>query len=299
MRDPDSARREFDCEWLGGGASLFFDEPTIKAWVDASLALPSVIPIGDVVAVGGDIGLVADSSACAVMSRDREHVITLRELVELRPKKGAPLKLSQVVATFCETTIRAGADRIMADAHEREPAREYATTANVAIVKPHHEGQSGKFETYEHLRRAMREGRVRLPNHPRLLAQLRLVVVKPQPAGGWKVKSPRRAGMGHGDCVSAVVLAAWQIRTDVRRAAARAELQDTLNRAFNPTPPPPQKVFEYSERVERAVAFGLTPELRERMGIATPTPVAVRRRFEITPDMRVTWTTHDPKKTAY
>ncbi len=100
LRDPDSAQREFDCASLGSDASAFFDKRTIRDAVDDELPLPSPIPAGELAAIGADVGLVSDSSACAVMSRDREAAITLRALVELKPKKGAPLKLSKVVEVF-------------------------------------------------------------------------------------------------------------------------------------------------------------------------------------------------------
>jgi hypothetical protein len=47
---------------------------------------------------------------------------------------------------------------------------------------------------------------VRLPNHGRLLAQLKAIIAKPTPAGGLSISSPRRVNGGHGDLVSALVL---------------------------------------------------------------------------------------------
>ena len=59
-------------------------------------------------------------------------------------------------------------------------------------------------------KKLIHEGRIRLPNHPRLLSQLRSVVSKPTPGGGLTISIPRRRGQGHGDLVSAAVLAIWQ-----------------------------------------------------------------------------------------
>ena len=172
--------------------------------------------------------------------------------MELKPKKGAPLKLSKVVEVFATVAHAAGVERIMADQHERTAAREYADEHGVRIVKPHNEGHEGKFEVYEAMRRAMREGRLRLPHHPRLIAQLRSVVCKPLPAGGWRIEIPRRQGLGHGDLVSAVTLAHWQIRSDEARARAwRDVFLDGMGGADADS-----KVGEVSERIERSAAVG-------------------------------------------
>jgi hypothetical protein len=64
--------------------------------------------------------------------------------------------------------------------------------------------------THTWARALLHEGRLRLPNHPRLLQQLRDVVSKPTPGGGLSITSSRRAGTGHGDLVTAMVLAVYQ-----------------------------------------------------------------------------------------
>jgi hypothetical protein len=74
-------------------------------------------------------------------------------------------------------------------------------------------------DPFKALRDGLNEGRVRLPQHPRLAAQLRAVEGKPRPGPGqeYVIRQPeqRNAGPGgtsaHGDLVSAVVLALWQV----------------------------------------------------------------------------------------
>jgi hypothetical protein len=61
---------------------------------------------------------------------------------------------------------------------------------------------------------------VRLPRHDRLLRQLREVTVRPLTGGGMSVSSPRSPG-GHGDLVSALVLALWQEHGGVEVEAPR------------------------------------------------------------------------------
>lgn len=209
-RDPDNAAVEFDGQFLGGGAGVFFDDDSLRRAVDVDRPQVSRVAPSVAVGAGADLGLVSDSSALAIVASEG-GVLSLLELVEQRPAKGSPLKLSAVVGDFAKAMHGHGVTSALADAWAREPAREYATAAKIAIEAAP-EGQAGKWETYDALRQAMREGRVRLPDHPRLIAQLRAIVAQAQPGGGYAIRSPRRAGGGHGDLVSALVLAAWAAR---------------------------------------------------------------------------------------
>jgi hypothetical protein len=155
---------------------------------------------------GGDIGLVSDSSALAIVGvRGRE--IHLMDLLELRPERGRPLKLSNVIASFAERLESFGIRSFMADGWSREPAREYTDACGLTISAAP-EGQAGKVAVYVATRDAMREGRLHLGMHLRLRAQLRSITSTPVAGGGLKISAPRRGG--HGDLVSAVTLAVSQ-----------------------------------------------------------------------------------------
>ncbi len=238
LRDPDSAANNYGCTFLGGGAEAFFDEASIRASVDTSIVLGRR-PSG-FTHYGADVGLVSDESVIVRADREADGVISIGQIVALKPKKGAPLKLSEVIATFAATMAECGASCFMADGHVREPAREHAATHHIKIDSAP-EGNAGKFKTYELVRRLLREGRLKLPDHPRLLQQLRTIVAKPMPGGGWSISSPRRAGMGHGDIVSALVLAVW--------AAHRA------SRDSNHHPAPRPEIMSFDEHCALAERF--------------------------------------------
>ena len=152
---------------------------------------------------GGDIGLVSDSSALAIVGLSGRD-ITLRDLLELRPERGRPLKLSAVIASFAERLAVFGLRSFMADGWAREPAREYCTPLGIFIEQAP-EGAAGKTAVYLATRDALREGRLALGVNLRLRAQLRSIVSAPTSGGGLKISAPRRGG--HGDLVSALVLA--------------------------------------------------------------------------------------------
>ncbi len=218
--DPETAEREYDAVFNLGGSSAFFDAPSLAAAVRDFID-PVDYPNR---AAGADIGLVRDSSAMVVTGRTapestgnhndaiRAHEarilpfeIAVLSITELRPTKVQPLKLSLVIGTFAETMKAHGVNEVLADGHNRESAREYADLHQIKIAAAP-EGNAGKFETYVLTRKLFREGRLVVPRHARLMAQLRAVRSKPLPGGGYQLISPRSAGGGHGDLVSALVL---------------------------------------------------------------------------------------------
>lgn len=204
-RDPDNAAREHDAIFIGGDASVFFDAVSLRAAiVDGRPPVTYARPTWRSGA-GADLALVSDSSALAIVAYDGEACFELLRIEEKRPAKGAPLKLSEVVRSFAASLRSHGLSSVTADGHVREPAREYAALEKISIVAAP-EGQTGKYETYVALREAFREGRISIPDDARLLAQLRAIVARPRPGGGVAISSPRTRA-GHGDAVSALVLA--------------------------------------------------------------------------------------------
>ncbi len=207
QRDPDNAAREFDAQFMVTGGSLLFDPQSITDAIDDSATGARGADEG--ISCGADLGLIKDSSAIAVVAA-REEKLRLLELVELRPTREAPLKLSAVIGAFAEICTRHGASSFMADGHAREPAREYTDRHGIEITSAP-EGREAKYSSYIALRQAFSERRIRIPNHPRLLVQLRAVKKKPMTGGTFAIFTPRRAGLAHGDLVSALVLAVWSV----------------------------------------------------------------------------------------
>jgi hypothetical protein len=224
-RDPDSAAREFGCAFLSAGSSQFFDDASLNACIDDELVLPAIAGGGAVVHAGFDAGYTRNSSALAIVARTGD-LVRLIELEEMRPKAGEPLKPSKVGRAFRDRVQEyRGCDSVACDGHYVESNREHF--APVRLVEAP-SGQNGKAVVFLATRSAMREGRVRLPNDPRLLKQLRQVVSKALPGGGMAISSPVWRGGEHGDLVSAVVLAIWKATkrgAGMSAAESMAELQ--------------------------------------------------------------------------
>ena len=204
-RDPDNADREFNCKVLSGGSSVYFDHEAIKSAVNPDLDTPSTPPKGATVTAGGDFAFVSNASAFVAVHRVGS-IITVADLVELQPGKGAPLKPSKVMGTFAKHCKSLGITAIVVDGHAREPMREHASDHKIEL-RTAPEGNTGKVAMFTATKEALNEGRLVLPDNPRLLRQLREVVKRPLPAGGVSITSPNRGRGGHGDLVSALVAA--------------------------------------------------------------------------------------------
>ena len=219
-RDPENARREFDAEFMPMGSGLFFDGNAIDQAIDRALTTPLSSDGARGTAVGGDLGLVRDSSAFVAVQQ-REGFFVPAEVVELRPEKGAPLKLSVVCATGAEFARRHAVGSIAVDHHALEPAREHMPD-DVALDAIEG-GQDAKVARYILARSLLNEGRLRVPSSERrLIQQMREVIARPTPGGGLQITLPRRAG-AHGDVLSAFVVALAAIAGDRVFTAARLE----------------------------------------------------------------------------
>lgn len=210
-RDPDNAAREFDAEFMTGGAGLFFGPTLVAPALIQGLPPCLKPPRGAIVGVGGDFGLVRDSSAYAAIHRtartNAPDLYRLGELLERRPTKGSPLKLSEVVKLGCEFAARHERKVIGVDHYALEPAREHLEKD--FVLDPVEEGNAPKTERYLKARELFRQSQIQIPGeYVRLVVQLGDVVGKPLPGGGYSITMPRRHG-AHGDLVAAFVNAIW------------------------------------------------------------------------------------------
>lgn len=208
QRDPENARREFDAEFMTSGTGQFFDSNAIKG------AIRDEEPVYNAryrYACGVDLGFRSDSSALVIVAYDGESY-SIAKILELRPTPEAPLLPSEVVATFAGAAKEFGCSHVISDGHYREAIAEHLRAHSLGLIDAP-AGSIGKQDSYVRTRAVLHEGRCAIPNHPRLVSQLRAVVSKPTTGGGLSISSPRKPGGGHGDLVSAWVLAVHHLAT--------------------------------------------------------------------------------------
>lgn len=209
-RDPENAAQEYGAVFLAAGAGLFFDARAIDQCVDDTL--PEEVPKG-VASAGADWGFEADSCALACAHQEGEGPVLVGSIEEEQPRPGAPLKPSAVVGSFAVTLKDRVIGSVMSDAHYRQAVIEHLTPHGISLEDAPG-GADGKLATWLKFRELVNTGptKIRLPNHPRLIAQLKAVRSRPRPGGGLQIILPRQGnGLGgHGDVAAAAVLAVWQ-----------------------------------------------------------------------------------------
>jgi hypothetical protein len=181
-----------------------------------------------------DLGLVVNSSTlvvtCEPVPGSGKFVIA--DWIELRPEPGAPLKPSEVARTFALCLRKHAIDRVLADGHYLESLREHLAPFRILVI-PLPGGIEGKFEQFSYTRNVLHEGRLALPNDPRMLGQLRAVTSRANAGGSFTILQPKRRDGSHGDIVSALVGATWSVeyaRTH-QPQASRID-SEQLRRAF-------------------------------------------------------------------
>ncbi len=207
-KDPENARRELFCEIDGLFAGEFFDTNALSGAMDSSTEFPAKFNPKWPVAVGCDLGFTRDSSALVVVQFDGKYYRTVF-IEELRPRPGNPLKPSAVIEKFSVITKSYGSSSIIADGYYREVLKEATAKYNLNIIDAQ-EGTKGKAEAFQRTRSVLHDGLVRIPDSAlgrRMVQQAKLVTSKPSPGGTVTIKVPRKIGLGHGDIVSAWVLA--------------------------------------------------------------------------------------------
>ena len=211
VRDPENARREYDCEIDGLSGEGFFDSGALSSSVYETTYPGKYNPLWPT-AAAVDLGFKHDSSTLAIVQYDGRSYNTVL-LMEKRPKAGHPLKPSEVIKDFAEAAKRYGCGSVISDGHYREAVREHLAAHNLGLIDAP-EGMKGKQDSFSRVRSVLHEGNIGLPESEltsRLIAQARMVTAKPSAGGGLSIKIPRKVGLGHGDLVSAWVLAVHKL----------------------------------------------------------------------------------------
>ncbi len=211
-KDPENARRELFCELDHYGSGEFFDGSALTHSLDTVYEFPQPFNPKWPVAVGCDFGFTRDSSAICVVQYDGRYY-RLVYCEELRPKANQPLKPSNVIRRFAEIAKRYGVSGVVADGYYREAVKEYLAEYGLSIFDAP-EGSRGKAESFQRTRSVLHEGLCRIPDVQigrRMVQQAKLVSSKAGAGGTTTIKIPRKIGLGHGDIVSAWVLAVHRL----------------------------------------------------------------------------------------
>lgn len=231
LRDPSNCDREYLAIFSPIGAEQFFSAAEIDACTE-SYPLGQKAEYGDQVIAACDLGFRHDCSVLVVVHLNSKEVRRVVEVVELIPKPGAPLRPSEVLSTFVEVCKKHGATYVIGDHHYKETICEFLAESDIGYM----DAPSQPADAYIKARALLREGLVVLPEHERLLRQMRETKSRLTPGGTVSISNPRWKKGGHGDIVSALVLALW------------ASAGDTIPL---PSPEPGTRAWEADRKDER------------------------------------------------
>ena len=211
-RDPDTARRELGAEWLSAGTGNLFDPSALESSIVEHVPKATHGRIS----IGGDIGLVQDPTAFVVLQRPiGTDEIRVLDVLELKPKRGAPVELENVVRAAAGLCQQYGVRRIHVDHHSLAQAREWASKLGAKIVfEPASESGDRRQLRFQRMADAVKRNRLQIPKAFAPLAdQLGSLVASPRAKGGFSFEAPRRAG-SHADSAMACILAAESLLAD-------------------------------------------------------------------------------------
>jgi Terminase large subunit, T4likevirus-type, N-terminal len=216
-RDPINAAREFGAEFLSIGAGAYFVE--VDACVEQSRKVPLAPEPALHAVAAADFAFNSDHSWLFIV-RVEDGRAVVADWLEIKPRKGSPLKPSEVVGRFAEVMKRHGVEELHSDGHYKEAIKE-ALEKHGLRFRASDGGLSGKLKNYSAAQTLIREVKALLPNLPLLLTPLRETTVKPLPGGSLHISHPRRSNKGHGDAAAACVLALAAVAPVIRRGGFR------------------------------------------------------------------------------
>jgi phage FluMu gp28-like protein len=194
-------RREVLAEWVDDHGAYFSSEEIAGSVDDTPMVTPENAR-GMPVWAGVDWGFAKDASALAVMKFERD----IRRVVWVEERAHMPY------AKFVERVAEVGRGyRFRRVASELNgvgamPTQELSRRLGSSVVVGVHTTADTKEDGFGRLKMLMQSGRLCLPRHPALLAQLSALEFTERDSGSVHVAVPERAG--HDDLAMALCLAA-------------------------------------------------------------------------------------------
>jgi hypothetical protein len=201
-RDAENARREFGAQFMTSTAADFLDPEAVNRSITPDAFTPQW---GDQLVAGIDLGFRSNSSAL-VIAYLRASSVFVVVVEERRPAPGMPLKPSEVMQDFARILKAHHCASVMADMHYRDTALEYLGPVGVGLI----DAPPAPATAWLKVRDLLREGRLHLPPHERLLRQVRETRAKASSGGNVSIQLPHWPTGEHGDLAAAMALAVFQ-----------------------------------------------------------------------------------------
>ncbi len=195
--DPVAFRREYQAEFEAG----------IAAALDSALVRSAVVKRGALGAEPGKKYLIAldpaftgDRFAVIVGHRDGERLVIDR-ITSWRGSKSNPVQIDRTLDAVADLAAGYNAARVVIDQHAAEPIRQGLVKRGVHTLEAPWSNES-KVSALAALRRSLYAGRLELPDHHELIAELLALEQRPLPSGRPRIAAPRS---GHDDFATALM----------------------------------------------------------------------------------------------
>ncbi len=202
-------QREYAAIPMSSGESIFFDHTAVDDAMKHRLVMPVTGAPGTIVTAGADFAFISDHASVSIVHTIGEWKkarVRLADMLEVAPEPGRPLKPGAVVGAFAGKMKEHGCFGIMADGHYKMSIIEHLDEEELGFI----DAPTDVAQPYIRTRVLLNGGRLELPEHARLRLQMKQVMQKPNPGGTLSIILPRKAGAGHCDAISGLVLGVYQ-----------------------------------------------------------------------------------------
>jgi hypothetical protein len=185
QEDPVKAAREFGCIPLSSLSNLFFPPAVLDPCINPTRPVALGQYGGVTHYAGVDLGYRRNSSTLAIArTRVEDNVAELAYYVEKVPPKGQPLKPSEVTREFAEACAWYNCPAMRGDLVGVDSANEELAKLNLGVsYDEYHPTLESNAALFTRLRELMSEGRIDIPNDPRLLSQFKKILGRPMVRG--------------------------------------------------------------------------------------------------------------------
>jgi hypothetical protein len=186
-RDPGNYRREFLAEWDSGIGSLFDIELVRQAVRRGPDALPPRYGLNYV--ISSDPAYTGDRWAIVVGHREQDRVVV--DLVTgFAGSRGRPVDHELALGTIASLADSYNKARVITDQGMAQPIIQGLTARGVQVeLKPWH--STLKLDAATSTRTLLMEGRLEIPGHKILMAELAQLEQHPLPSGRPRIEAPR------------------------------------------------------------------------------------------------------------
>jgi hypothetical protein len=200
-KDPAMFRREYEAEF-DSGIGAVFDDVLVRAAVRLDVQdLPPTAGEGYMISV--DPAFTGDTFACLVGHDDtRSGKITLDRVFGWRGTRAAPVQIDVTLDELASISLAYGGAPVVTDQYSAQTIVQGLRARGVAVFERPWTNEA-KVDAVAAVRQRLYAGRLSLPDHRALVAELVTLEQRPTPGGRPRIAAPGRA---HDDYATALMM---------------------------------------------------------------------------------------------